>query len=299
MGNGGSAGNAQAADPEEYKKREYEFTARDFEQVRKLIYEHAGISLSANKQDMVYSRLSRRLREKGLTRFCDYLQILETADKAEWQAFTNSLTTNLTSFYREAHHFPILGEHLAQRWRASRAPLTVWCCAASTGEEPYTIAMTAIEALKDDAANVRILATDLDTNVLAKADAGVYDMERIEAIAPERAKRFFLRGSGGNAGSVKVRPELRKLITFRQQNLLDAKWPIRGPFDVIMCRNVMIYFDKDTQRQILEKFAPLLKSDGLLFAGHSESFFHSAHLFKLRGKTIYELAAKGQGPHGR
>ncbi len=299
MGNGGSAGNAQAADPEEYKKREYEFTARDFEQVRKLIYEHAGISLSANKQDMVYSRLSRRLREKGLTRFCDYLQILETADKAEWQAFTNSLTTNLTSFYREAHHFPILGEHLAQRWRASRAPLTVWCCAASTGEEPYTIAITAIEALKDDAANVRILATDLDTNVLAKADAGVYDMERIEAIAPERAKRFFLRGSGGNAGSVKVRPELRKLITFRQQNLLDAKWPIRGPFDVIMCRNVMIYFDKDTQRQILEKFAPLLKSDGLLFAGHSESFFHSAHLFKLRGKTIYELAAKGQGPHGR
>ncbi|MEI6299898.1 MAG: CheR family methyltransferase [Betaproteobacteria bacterium] len=295
----GIAGNAQATDPAEYKTREYEFTARDFEQVRKLIYEHAGISLSANKQDMVYSRLSRRLREKGLTRFCDYLQILETADKAEWQAFTNSLTTNLTSFYREAHHFPILGEHLAQRWRASRAPLTVWCCAASTGEEPYTIAMTAIEALKDDAANVRILATDLDTNVLAKADAGVYDMERIEAIAPERAKRFFLRGSGGNAGSVKVRPELRKLITFRQQNLLDAKWPIRGPFDVIMCRNVMIYFDKDTQRQILEKFAPLLKSDGLLFAGHSESFFHSAHLFKLRGKTIYELAAKGQGPHGR
>ena len=288
-----------SAKTEEYKVREYEFTERDFSQVRKLIYEHAGISLSENKQDMVYSRLSRRLREKGLSRFADYLKLLETADAEEWQAFTNALTTNLTSFYREPHHFPILAEHLALRRRAGGEPLTVWCCAASTGEEPYTIAMTAIEALKDSAPNVRILATDLDTNVLAKADAGVYDIERIEALTPERTKRFFLRGKGANAGVVKVRPELRKLITFRQQNLLDAKWPVRGPFDVIMCRNVMIYFDKETQRQILEKFAPLLRADGLLFAGHSESFFHSAHLFKLRGKTVYELAGKAQGLHGR
>ena len=288
-----------SAKTEEYKVREYEFTERDFSQVRKLIYEHAGISLSENKQDMVYSRLSRRLREKGLSRFAEYLELLETADAEEWQAFTNALTTNLTSFYRESHHFPILAEHLALRRRAGGEPLTVWCCAASTGEEPYTIAMTAIEALKDSAPNVRILATDLDTNVLAKADAGVYDIERIEALTPERTKRFFLRGKGANAGVVKVRPELRKLITFRQQNLLDAKWPVRGPFDVIMCRNVMIYFDKETQRQILEKFAPLLRADGLLFAGHSESFFHSAHLFKLRGKTVYELAGKAQGLHGR
>jgi chemotaxis protein methyltransferase CheR len=288
-----------SAKTEEYKVREYEFTERDFSQVRKLIYEHAGISLSENKQDMVYSRLSRRLREKGLSRFAEYLELLETADAEEWQAFTNALTTNLTSFYRESHHFPILAEHLALRRRAGGEPLTVWCCAASTGEEPYTIAMTAIEALKDSAPNVRILATDLDTNVLAKADAGVYDIERIEALTPERTKRFFLRGKGTNAGVVKVRPELRKLITFRQQNLLDAKWPVRGPFDVIMCRNVMIYFDKETQRQILEKFAPLLRADGLLFAGHSESFFHSAHLFKLRGKTVYELAGKAQGLHGR
>ena len=288
-----------SAKTEEYKVREYEFTERDFSQVRKLIYEHAGISLSENKQDMVYSRLSRRLREKGLSRFAEYLELLETADAEEWQAFTNALTTNLTSFYRESHHFPILAEHLALRRRAGGEPLTVWCCAASTGEEPYTIAMTAIEALKDSAPNVRILATDLDTNVLAKADAGVYDLERIEAVTAERTKRFFLRGKGANAGVVKVRPELRKLITFRQQNLLDEKWPVRGPFDAIMCRNVMIYFDKETQRQILEKFAPLLRADGLLFAGHSESFFHSAHLFKLRGKTVYELAGKAQGLHGR
>jgi len=287
--------NAQSA---ERKAREYDFTDDDFEHVRKLIYEHAGISLSASKQDMVYSRLARRLREKGLTRFDDYLRLLETNDAQEWQAFTNALTTNLTSFYREAHHFPILAEHLAKRWRTSREPLAVWCCAASTGEEPYTIAMTAIEALNDNAPPVRILATDVDTNVLAKADAGVYDLERIESITPERARRFFLRGAGSRAGAVKVRPELRKLITFRAQNLLDAQWPVRGPFDAIMCRNVMIYFDKDTQRRILEKFAPLLRKDGILFAGHSESFFHAADLFKLRGKTVYELAEKARARHG-
>ncbi|SCY07296.1 MCP methyltransferase, CheR-type [Nitrosospira sp. Nl5] len=282
----------------ERKTREYDFTNEDFERVRKLIYEHAGISLSASKQDMVYSRLARRLREKGLTRFADYLRQLEAGDTNEWQAFTNALTTNLTSFYREAHHFPILAEHLMRRRRAGGGPFTVWCCAASTGEEPYTIAMAAIEALNDSAPPVRILATDVDTNVLAKADAGIYDIERIESLAPERARRFFLRGDGSRAGNVKVRPELRKLITFGRLNLLDTQWPVRGPFDVIMCRNVMIYFDKDTQRRILEKFAPLLRSDGLLFAGHSESFLQSADLFKLRGKTVYGLAAKAQVRHG-
>ena len=287
--------SAQSA---EHRTREYDFTEDDFEHVRKLIRNHAGISLSASKQDMVYSRLARRLRERGLSRFVDYLRLLDAGDAQEWEAFTNALTTNLTSFYREAHHFPILAEHLARRWRTGREPLVVWCCASSTGEEPYTIAMTAIEALKDSAPAVRILATDVDTNVLAKADAGIYDLERIESITPERTRRFFLRGGGNHAGYVKVRPELRKLVTFRHHNLLDSQWPVRGPFDAIMCRNVMIYFDKVTQRRILEKFALLLKSDGLLFAGHSESFFHAADLFKLRGKTVYELAGKVQARHG-
>ena len=158
----------------EHKAREYEFTENDFDQVKKLIYDHTGISLSANKQDMVYSRLARRLREKGLARFSDYLRQLEAGDSDEWQSFTNALTTNLTSFYREAHHFPILAEHLARRWRESREPLSIWCCAASTGEEPYTIAMTALEALNSIEPPVRILATDVDTNVLAKAEAGVH-----------------------------------------------------------------------------------------------------------------------------
>lgn len=282
----------------ERKVREYSFTDRDFERVRELIRERAGISLSASKQDMVYSRLARRLREKGLTTFADYLRQLEAGDAHEWQAFTNALTTNLTSFYREAHHFPILAKHLALRRRVCREPFTVWCCAASTGEEPYTIAMTVVEALNDDAPSARILATDVDTNVLARADAGIYDIERIESLTPERTRRFFLRGDGRHAGNVKVRPALRKLITFRHLNLLDAQWPVRGPFDAIMCRNVMIYFDKDTQRRILEKFVPLLKSDGLLFVGHSESLLKHTDLFKLRGKTVYELAAKTQVRHG-
>ncbi len=277
--------------------REYEFTEVDFAEVRKLIYDHAGISLSVNKQDMVYSRLARRLRERRLNRFSDYLRLLDSDDSDEWQAFTNALTTNLTSFFREAHHFPIMAEHLVQRWRASRETINIWCCAASTGEEPYTIAMTAVEAFNDNAPPVRILATDVDTNVLAKADAGIYDVERIEPLSAERTKRFVLKGSGARAGYVKVRPELRSLITFRQQNLLDAKWPLRGPFDVIMCRNVMIYFDKETQRKILEKMAPLIRTDGVLFAGHSESFFHSADLFKLRGNTVYELAPKVRARH--
>jgi len=273
----------------ERKAREYEFTEGDFETVRALIYKHAGISLSASKQDMVYSRLARRLRERGLKRFGDYLKLLQVSDASEWEAFTNALTTNLTSFYREAHHFPILAEHLRRRWDATHEPVRIWCCAASTGEEPYTIAITASEALHGNPPPVQIVATDVDTAVLTKAAAGIYGSERVESISPERMKRFFLRGNGANDGHVKVVPSLRKLITFQPLNLLDAQWPIKGPFDAILCRNVMIYFDKDTQRRILEKFAPLLRPDGLLFAGHSESFFNAADVFKLRGKTVYEL----------
>jgi chemotaxis protein methyltransferase CheR len=270
------------------KVREYEFTDGDFEHVRKLIYKHAGICLSAAKQDMVYSRLARRLRERGITRFSEYLRLLESGGTSEFEAFTNALTTNLTSFYREAHHFPILGEHLARRWKETHEAPTVWCCAASTGEEPYTIAMTACEALGSNEPHVRIVATDVDTAVLKTAEAGVYGLDRIEGLSQERARRFFQRGSGERTGLVRVTPALRKLVTFRQLNLLAPQWPVKGPFDAIVCRNVMIYFDKPTQRRILERFAPLLKSDGLLFAGHSESFMSSSDLFKLRGKTVYE-----------
>jgi chemotaxis protein methyltransferase CheR len=277
--------------------REFDFSAQDFEKIRGLIYKHVGISLAPTKREMVYSRLGRRLRVRGLTRFKDYLALLEADDAQEWEAFTNSLTTNLTAFFREAHHFPLLAEHVKRRWQQRREPLTLWCCASSTGEEPYTMAMTVIEAFNDMHPPVRILATDVDTNVLAQAEAGVYAEERVSKLPPAQVKRFFLKGGGRYAGSVKVRPELRELITFRQLNLLDATWPVRGPLDAIFCRNVMIYFDKPTQLQILRKFAPLL-DDGLLFVGHSESLFHAAQLFRLRGKTVYQRAEAGRAAAG-
>lgn len=269
-------------------EREFIFTDQDFERIRKLIYERAGISLSPIKRDMVYSRVARRLRATGLRTFTAYLGLLEQGDPVEMEAFTNSLTTNLTSFFREEHHFPMLKEHL--RARMKKGAMTIWCSASSTGEEPYSIAMTVAELYGGIPNNVRILASDLDTNVLDKARQGVYPMDRVAKIPEDMLRKYFLRGSGDQAGFARVRPELQAMLSFRQINLLDASWPMRGPFDVIFCRNVMIYFDKPTQHHILEKFVPLLTVDGLLFAGHSESFHHAADLFKLRTKTVYELA---------
>jgi len=276
--------------PRDVGDREFSFTLADFERVRKLIYQHAGISLSAVKQDMVYSRLSRRLRATGLKSFADYLAFLEKGDNGEWEKFVNSLTTNLTSFFREPHHFPLLADYL--RTLQGRSPIRIWCSAASTGEEPYSIAMTVVETFGNFNAPVSIMASDLDTNVLATADKGIYPLDRVEKLSPERVKRFFLKGAGAQEGVVAVRPELRRLITFQRLNLLEPNWPVRGPLDVIFCRNVMIYFDRPTQDKILSRFAPLLHDGGLLFAGHSESFLHAADLFRSTGKTVYELARR-------
>src|SRR3989338_1867446 len=267
--------------------REFAFTRENFERVCRLIYEHAGISLKPSKQHMVYSRLARRLRVNGLDNFKDYLALLESGNKDEWEAFVNSLTTNLTSFFREPHHFPLLAEHVIKQ--KGRNPVSLWCAAASSGEEPYSIAMTMVDAFGSFSPPVTIVASDLDTNVLAKAEAGIYPVERIEKLSENVVKRFFLKGTGAQSGFVRVRPELRAMIKFRQVNLLGDDWQIRGPLDAIFCRNVMIYFDKETQLKILQRFAPLLQPDGLVFAGHSESFHNAAHLFRLRGKTVYEL----------
>jgi chemotaxis protein methyltransferase CheR len=272
--------------------REFHFTKKDFDRVSKLIYDHAGISLSDSKQELVYSRLSRRLRATGISNFSEYLALLESNDEAEWEEFANSLTTNLTSFFREAHHFPVLADHL--KALRGKHEINIWCSAASTGEEPYTIAMTVLDALGREATKVNILATDIDTKVLATARAGVYPVERISKLPADVVKRFFLRGTGNQEGFVRIRQELRDMITFRQLNLLDKDLRIRGPLDVIFCRNVMIYFDKSTQLAILEKFSPLMRSSGLLFAGHSESFHHADEYFKLRGKTVYELSPKAR-----
>jgi len=282
-----SAFNSAARVPAAADAREFQFSRQDFERIRKLIYERAGISLSEAKQDMVYSRLARRLRARGLQRFSDYLAVLAAGDQVEWEAFTNALTTNLTSFFREAHHFPILAEHALSR---PGRRYDVWCCACSTGEEPYSIAMTLAEAFARPNPPVSILASDLDTQVLSKAAEGIYLLERIERLTPERVRRFFLRGTGAQAGQARVRAELRSSVTFQRINLLEQSWPVRGPFDAIFCRNVMIYFDKQTQAAILRRFAPLLRPDGLLFVGHSESLFHVSDVFRLRGKTVYQLA---------
>lgn len=268
--------------------REFVFSTTDFERVRKLIYQHAGISLSPVKQDMVYSRLARRLRATGKTSFTQYLDDLERGGGDEWERFVNALTTNLTSFFREPHHFPIFAEHL--RKLGSRRPIRVWCSAASTGEEPYSIAMTVAETFGSAVSHVSIVASDLDTNVLATAEKGVYPIERVEKLSPERLRKFFLRGTGAQEGYVSVRPELKQMIEFRRINLLDSTYPIKGPLDIIFCRNVMIYFDKPTQYRILSRFAPMMQADGLMFAGHSESFLHASDLFKSLGKTVYALA---------
>ena len=267
--------------------KEFNFTKGDFERVRALIYKRAGISLADSKQEMVYSRLARRLRATGIVSFATYLDDLETGKLGdEWESFTNALTTNLTSFFREAHHFPLLADHVKG---LRDGPITVWCSASSTGEEPYSIAMTLCEAFNTLHPPAQVIATDIDTNVLATAANGVYGIERLDKMAPERAKRFFLRGKGEQQGMVRVRPELRQLVTFKQLNLLADQWPINGQFDVIFCRNVMIYFDKATQRKILSRFVPLMKPHALLFAGHSENFLYVSEALKLRGKTVYEL----------
>lgn len=270
-------------------QREFEYVPNDFERVRALIYRHTGIRLKTSKEHMVYSRLARRLRATGYVRFGEYLDFAES-DGGEWQNFVNALTTNLTAFFREPHHFSILSNHLKGIVHSrSTDVVSLWCAAASTGEEAYSMAMTAVEAFGTLTPPVKILATDVDTQVLKVAQEGVFSLDRVEKIPADKLKRFFLKGEGDNQGFVKVRHELQALITFRQLNLLEPEWHIRGPFNAIFCRNVMIYFDKPTQYKILKKFAPLLHADALLFAGHSENFYHATDLFTACGKTVYRL----------
>ncbi|HNE71528.1 MAG TPA: CheR family methyltransferase [Giesbergeria sp.] len=265
--------------------REFVWTDADFARVKSLIYQRAGISLHDGKHAMVYSRLSRRLRETGHTSFNDYLGWLESHDGNEWQEFVNALTTNLTSFFRESHHFDIFSAHL--RSRPAGSPWSVWCSAASTGEEPYSIVMTAMEALGNNP-SFKLTASDIDSRVLATAAQGVYRLESIKGLSQERLQRFFLRGKGSNAGMVRVKPELGRMIDFISVNLIRDDWPFREPFDVVFCRNVMIYFDGPTQRRVLERIHRVLKPGGMLFVGHAENFSESRDLFTLRGKTVYE-----------
>lgn len=267
-------------------ERQYTFSDADFDSVRALIHERAGISLGEHKREMVYGRLSRRLRALGLARFSDYLATLSRHNDApEWEFFVNALTTNLTAFFREAHHFPVLADFV----RSRATPVSVWCCAASTGEEPYSIAMTLRDALGRGAQNATVYATDIDTQVIERAKQAIYPYERVARLSEVQRQQYFLKGRNGQTGKVRVRPEVSEMVRFDTLNLLAPAWPITERFDVIFCRNVMIYFDKKTQAQVLGRFAPLLKPGGLLFAGHSENFTYISTAFRLRGQTVYDV----------
>ena len=265
--------------------REFAWADADFSRVQKLIYQRAGISLHNGKHAMVYSRLSRRLRETGHKSFNEYLGWLESSDGPEWQEFINALTTNLTSFFREDHHFRIFRDYLVHHGQKNN--WKVWCCAASTGEEPYSILMTAVEAL-GHSAKLSLIASDIDSKVLATAARGVYRMENLKNISEGQFKSFFLRGKGANSGMVRIKPDLQKMVEFKIVNLVRDSWPFQEIFDVVFCRNVMIYFDGPTQRRVLERIHQVMAPGGLLFVGHAENFSESRDLFVLKGKTVYE-----------
>ena len=272
--------------------REFSFTQADYDQVAAHLYRIAGIHLGDSRKEMVYSRLSRELRRLQITSITDYLGYLENAGQHEWTRFVNVLTTNLTSFFSESHHFDILTSKVLS---VAVPPVRVWSCGCASGEEPYSIAMTCIEYFGDVPGRVEILATDVNTVMLQEGAAGVYDRERVESLSAERCRRFFLNGSGAYADKVKVKENLRQNISFRMLNLMHQAWNIEGTFDAIFCRNVMIYFDKPTQYQILKRFVPLLnRNHGLLFAGHSEAFFNAKDLFTPMGTTTYRVTQGAQ-----
>jgi len=272
------------------KSQDYDMSTRDFDRVRKMIHARAGIALNETKRNMVYSRLSKRVRERALPSFSDYLDLLEDDDGGEWQDFVNALTTNLTAFFRESHHFDMLAELLRSQPPGKRVML--WSAAASTGEESYSMAITAAGMR---AHGVRILATDIDTQVLETGRRGVYREEHVEKLDPKMVQRWFQRGTNSNAGKVRVRSELRDMVSFRQLNLLSANWPLREKFTAVFCRNVMIYFDKPTQRAVLERIAARLEPGGMLYIGHSENLMWARELFEPCGRTAYRLARSGEG----
>ena len=270
--------------------REFVFTDADFERVRAMLYERAGIALSDAKRQLAYSRLARRLRALGLRSFAEYLDLVDRGEGDEPTRFVNALTTNLTAFFREPHHFEHLAKVVVPELRETHARdrrIRIWSAACSVGEEPYSIAMTLRESWPDiDHWDVRILATDIDSDVVEKATRGVYAEERVANLEPARLRRWFLRGRGPQQGMVRVRPELQAMIRFRTLNLLED-WPMRGPFDVVFCRNVVIYFDKPTQARLFDRMADVMAPAAHLYIGHSESLFKVTDRFENLGRTIY------------
>ena len=272
--------------------REFEFSNRDFEALRKLVKQHTGINLSDHKKEMLYSRLARRLRALNLDSFASYCKLLQTDGEDELMQFMNSVTTNLTAFFREPHHFDFLGNvllpELMNKNQATKK-LRIWSAGCASGEEPYSIAMVVKEVMPIDW-DVRILATDLDSNVLARGTQGIYDKERLNGVSEARLQRWFKKGTGLQVGKVQISPQLQEMVAFKRLNLMHI-WPMRGPLDIIFCRNVVIYFDKPTQRLLFDRFANLLAQGGHLFIGHSENLFQLTNRFRLVQQTVYTKSA--------
>jgi len=270
------------------RDREFVLTDQDFDTIRNIVSERTGIVLSDGKRDMVYGRLVRRLRALGLSGFGDYCELISRNDEGELSEFINAITTNLTAFFRENHHFEFLQKDLLPLLIKNKKEkkLRIWSAGCSSGEEPYSIAMTVRENVPNNW-DVKILATDLDTNMVNRASAGIYDEERVSGIDKKRLRRWVRKGKGDSSGMIRMSDELRAIITFKQLNLMND-WPVKGPFDFIFCRNVVIYFNKDTQKILFNRYADLLPEGGHIFIGHSESMFNVCDRFELLGKTIYK-----------
>ena len=273
-------------------EKEFLFTENDFKYLTQLIHETTGISLKSDKQELVYGRLSRRLRELGLTSFNQYCDLLKNDDKDEAVHFINAITTNVTHFFRENHHFEFLKDTLIpelirEKSSAYQPKLRIWSAGCSSGNEPYSIAMVLKECISNASRwDVKILATDLDSNILNVAKQGIYPYSSMKTVTEDRRKRWFKSGSGINDGTVKVSRDLKDLISYKKLNLMDT-WPMEGKFDFIFCRNVAIYFDTQTREKIIDRFADQLTDNGYLFVGHSETLFSVTSRFESVGKTIY------------
>lgn len=267
---------------------EKEFTMReeDFDFLADLAYSTSGIVLGEHKKELLYSRIARRIRALKLTSFSDYCSYIQSHQEQELSNFLNSITTNLTSFFRESHHFEFLAKELVPEFkkRSSSQPIRVWSSASSTGQEPYSIAITLYKHLNTSHKNVKILATDLDSNVLNKGRSGEYSLDEIEQM-PRDYLRYFERNE--RAGVGRVKQDIRDMIQFNRLNLLGP-WPIKVQFDVVFCRNVVIYFNKETQKQLFTRLADQIVDGGYLIIGHSESLVGMEKRFRACGRTIYQ-----------
>lgn len=273
------------------KKREFEFTQADFNFLRKMSNDHSGILVPDDKFDMFYSRLAKRLRIRGLSSFKEYCQFIENNPQEEFTEFINAVTTNLTSFFREKHHFDFLRDtvipEILKKNKASKK-IRAWSAGCSTGEEPYSIAITLLEQVPQDW-DIKILATDLDTNVLEKAARGIYSADRVDGLSAKLLQRWFKKNKAESVNRVKLNNACQDIIHFKHLNLMK-EWPIKNNFDFIFCRNVLIYFDRETKQRLVQRYGELLETGSHLFIGHSESLHQLDTGFEMIGNTIYRKA---------